>query len=202
MLRAAPSAWVELLARRGDLAEEPLLIVWAQRGWPLVVRRPACGDIAGAVPLGLPLPPTSDKRRLRLCLRAEEITDVAPPPRLADTAAAAPERWQGAIASLVALNANVRCFGSLAWQHLTGLNYLRADSDLDLLWPVASARAADALAGRIAEIAERAPMRIDGEFITPAALGVQWQEWRSPALALMAKGREGVRLAGRSELLP
>ena len=202
MLRAAPSAWAAMLSARGDLADEPLLIVWAQRGWPLVARRSACGDVAGAIPLGLPLPlpPASAKRRLRLCLRPDEIIDSAPPPRLADAAAAAPEHWQGAIASLTALDADVRCFGSLAWQRLTGLNYLTTASDLDLLWPIASATAADALSVRIAEIAERAPMCIDGEFITPAAVGVQWQEWRSPARALMVKDRHGVRLADRAEL--
>ena len=66
---------------------------------------------------------------------------------------------------------------------------------------VASAKTADAVAVRIAEIAERAPMRIDGEFVTPAGVGVQWREWCSPARELVAKGRDGVRLVDRAELL-
>ena len=191
-----------MLAGRGDLAHEPLLAAWAQRGWPLIARRPVCEDVPGTVPLGLPLPPAREKRRLTLRLAPEDLVDSAPPPTLADARAAAPEAWRNTIASLLALDPQVRCFGSLAWQHLTGLAYLTAESDLDLLWRVDTAEAADALAGRIAEIAERAPMRIDGEFVTPAGVGVQWREWRSPARELVAKDRDGVRLADRAELLP
>jgi phosphoribosyl-dephospho-CoA transferase len=61
---------------------------------------------------------------------------------------------------------------------------------------------ADTLGVRIAEIAESAPMRIDGEFVTPAGVGVQWREWRSSARQLAVKGHEGVRLADRTLLLP
>jgi phosphoribosyl-dephospho-CoA transferase len=202
MVCAEPSAWAGTLAGRSDLADEPLLVAWAWRGWPLVARRPVCDDIPGAVPLGLPLPPASGRRRLRLSLSPEDIIDSGPPPRLAEARAAAPQAWRSAIASLVALDADVRCFGSLAWQHLTGLAYLTPDSDLDLLWRVACAEMADALAVRIAEIAERAPMRVDGEFVTPDGVGVQWREWRSGARQVVAKGRDGLRLADRTLLLP
>jgi phosphoribosyl-dephospho-CoA transferase len=202
LVRAAPAAWAAMLAGRGDLSGEPLLIGWAQRGWPLIARRPVCDDIPGAVPLGLPLPPASGRRRLQLSLAPEEIIDSRPPPRLAEAMAAAPAAWRSAIALLVALDADVRCFGSLAWQYVTGLAYLTPDSDLDLLWRVACAEMADTLGVRIAEIAESAPMRIDGEFVTPAGVGVQWREWRSSARQLAVKGHEGVRLADRTLLLP
>ena len=191
-----------MLAGRGDLVDEPLLTAWAQRGWPLIIRRPVCEDAPGAVPLGLPLPLTRKKRRLMLRLAPEDLVDSAPPPRLTAARVAAPEAWRNTIEALLALDAQVRCFGSLAWQHLTGLAYLTAESDLDLLWRVDLAKAADALAVRIAEIAEHAAMRIDGEFITSAGVGVQWREWRSPARELVAKGRDGVRMADRGELLP
>ena len=202
MVHPEPSAWAGMLAARGDLSGEPLLIDWARRGWPLVARRPVCDDIAGAVPLGLPLPPASGRRRLRLSLSPEDITDSGRPPRLEAARAAAPAAWRSVIASLVALDADVRCFGSLAWQHLTGLAYLTPNSDLDLLWRVACAEMADALAVRIAEIAERAPMRVDGEFVTPDGFGVQWREWRSGARQVVAKARDGLRLADRTLLLP
>lgn len=201
MVRADPSAWTGMLASRRDLADEPLLIGWAERRWPLIVRRPVCKYDLRAVPLGLALPPASGRRRLELRFSREDLTDCAAPPRLAEAVGVAPKAWRKSIASLIALDAEVRCFGSLAWQHLTGLAYLTAASDLDLLWRVASARAADALAAQIAEIAERAHMRIDGEFITPGGLGVQWREWRSAARELVAKGHDGVRLLERAELL-
>ena len=202
MVRADPSAWAGMLAGRGDLADEPLLAAWARRGWPLIIRRPVREDAPGTVPLGLPLPPTRKKRRLMLRLAPEDLVGSAPPPRLTAARVAAPEAWRNTIESLLALDAQARCFGGLAWQHLTGLAYLTAESDLDLLWRVDSAKAADALAVRIAEIAEHAPMRIDGELITPAGVGVQWREWGSPARELVAKGRDGVCMADRAELLP
>jgi malonate decarboxylase holo-[acyl-carrier-protein] synthase len=202
MVHAAPAAWAEMLARRSDLAAEPLVVDWAQCGWPLVVRRPGCADVAGAVQLGLPLPLASRRRRVALELSTEDLIDWGPSPRLVDAMAAAPESWRSSIATLVALDSEVRCFGSLAWQHLTGLAYLSAKSDLDLLWRVGSAAAANALAVNIASVAECAPMRLDGEFINSAGVGVQWQEWGSSARELVAKDRDGVRLLARAAFFP
>jgi phosphoribosyl-dephospho-CoA transferase len=187
-----------MLTRRGDQAAEPLVVDWALCSWPLVVRSALCEDAAGVVPLGLPLPLASGRRRLALELSTEDLIDWAPPPRLVDAAAVAPECWRSSIATLIELDPEVRCFGSLAWEHLTGLAYLSATSDLDLLWRVESAGAADALALQIANVAEQSPMRLDGEFTNSAGVGVQWQEWHSSAQELVAKDRDGVRLITRA----
>jgi hypothetical protein len=68
MVITSPSSWPALMALRSDLAEEPLVAGWARAGYPLVVRRPACGDPAGRIPLGLPLPPACGKRRIAMTL--------------------------------------------------------------------------------------------------------------------------------------
>jgi phosphoribosyl-dephospho-CoA transferase len=42
-----------------------------------------------------------------------------------------------------------RVFGAFAWQHLTGLHYVHARSDIDLLWRIDTAAQADALVARL-----------------------------------------------------
>jgi phosphoribosyl-dephospho-CoA transferase len=172
MVKPSPAAWTAVMARHPDLAQHKIIADWAGAGRPLVVRRPICSDPAGMIPLGLPLPPACGKRRMAVALAAGDIIEHAPPPLLADAAAAAPPHWHETIDRLIWLCPQTRTFGSLAWQHLTGLPYLSDTSDLDLLWPLP---AAIALPSEIARIAHDAPMRLDGE-IVGAAGGVQWRE--------------------------
>jgi len=157
--------------RTPELAGDPIVAGWIHAGRPLIVRRPACSDVVGMIPLGLPLPPSHGKRRIAVSLAAADIVASAPPPLLADAAAAAPAHWRETIDQLLQLLPETRTFGSLAWQHLTGLPYLTERSDLDLLWPLSSAT----LPSDIAGIAKQAPMRLDGEITGPAG-GVQWRE--------------------------
>ena len=175
MVKASAAAWTAVMKRSPELASEPIVASWAHAGRPLIVRRPGCNDVAGMIPLGLPLPPSHGKRRIAVSLAAADIVASAPPPLLADAAAAAPAHWRATIDLLLRLAPETRTFGSLAWQHLTGLPYLTDDSDLDLLWPLSAALQANTLPSDIARIAKQAPMRLDGEIVGRAG-GVQWRE--------------------------
>lgn len=175
MVKVTAAGWTAVMKRYPELASEPIVAGWAHVGRPLVVRRPACSDTAGLVPLGLPLPPSHGKRRIAVSLAAADIVAFAQPPLLADAAAAAPPAWRETIEKLVQLLPETRAYGSLAWQHLTGLPYLSEGSDLDLLWPLSSADKTGILLSRIARIAKQSPMRLDGEITGPAG-GVQWRE--------------------------
>jgi len=175
MVKPSTAAWTTVMARHPELAKQPIVEGWARAGRPLVVRRPSCGDSAGLIPLGLPLPPLYGKRRVAVALAPSEIVEHAPPPLLSDAATMAPTQWHETIDRLLQLLPETRTFGSLAWQRLTGLPYLSDGSDLDLLWPLSSARQANTLPSDIAEIARQAPVRLDGE-IVGAAGGVQWRE--------------------------
>ncbi|MBP1096615.1 malonate decarboxylase holo-[acyl-carrier-protein] synthase [Bradyrhizobium diazoefficiens] len=175
MVKASAAGWAAVMSRHPELASEPIIDGWARADRPLIVRRPACSDAAGMIPLGLPLPPSHGKRRIAFALAPGDIIASAPPPSLADAAAAAPARWRETIGLLLQLLPETRTFGSLAWQHLTGLPYLSDSSDLDLLWPLSSARQTDTLPSDIGRIANQAPMRLDGEIVGRAG-GVQWRE--------------------------
>src|SRR5262249_16114758 len=115
------------------------------------------------IALGLPLPPSHGKRRIAVALPHDAILSTACPPLLADAGHIAPQSWHASIDRLVALTPEVRCFGSLAWQYLTGLPYLSAGSDLDLLWSLPASHPLEELLAGIAAIDADAPMRIDGE---------------------------------------
>jgi phosphoribosyl-dephospho-CoA transferase len=199
MVLVDPAAWPGVIATlpatlQGTVAD------WAAQGRPLVGRRPACGDLPGLVPLGLPLPPALGRHRLMLEVSPDAIRAVQKPPLLGDCISIAPQAWRQLLQALVALDAETRCFGSLAWQAMTGLTYLGPSSDLDLLWTVANAVGADALARRIAPLAEMAPMRIDGELLFPSGRAVQWREWHSGATQVVAKELAGVAMMARDQV--
>jgi phosphoribosyl-dephospho-CoA transferase len=201
MVNASAAGWSAAMSRYPELAQEPIIEGWARAGRPLVVRRPCCSDAAGMIPLGLPLPPGHGKRRIAVALAPDEIVASAPPPSLADAAAAAPALWRDTIDQLLQLLPETRTFGSLAWQHLTGLCYLSDGSDLDLLWPLSSARRAKTLPSDIAWIASQAPMRLDGEIVGRAG-GVQWRELTgADEDEVLVKGPVGVHSTTRAAFL-
>jgi phosphoribosyl-dephospho-CoA transferase len=90
LIFVSPVAWHSLIKTRADLFEEPLVVDWAGRGWPLVARRAMPDDTVG-VALGLPLPPFAGKRRLSFLMQPDDIVSTAPLLELSATINIAPE---------------------------------------------------------------------------------------------------------------
>ncbi len=195
-----PARWDEILATHPTLPAIPVVVDWVAAGQPLIARRAVCEDMAGLVPLGLPLPPSLGKQRLAITVPPDTILSDAPPPLLSDALRTAPVAWQRTIAALIALDPETRCFGSLAWAYLTGLSYLSETSDLDLVWQASTAIDAARLAAALVRIDTDAPMRLDGEIVTPTGLAVQWREFASDAREILAKAADGNRMIARAEL--
>ncbi|UVE65916.1 malonate decarboxylase holo-[acyl-carrier-protein] synthase [Burkholderia pyrrocinia] len=175
------AGWGAAFARDPALAADPLVRAWAERGWPLIVRRASPDEAdAGRVPLGLPLPPAAGKRRVALNVAADALATAGPLPALADVLSAAPDAWHAPLRELDALGARCgvqgRVFGSLAWQALTGERYLSESSDLDIVFPLPHAASLAPLLDGLAAIDARAPMRIDGELLRDDGAGVNWRE--------------------------
>lgn len=200
MVKPSSRAWAALMTQRPDLANEPLVAGWADACFPLVVRRALCDETPQTISLGLPLPPAQGKRRIALTLDRNDILAAEPPPLLSDAVVSAPVSWHACIDRLVRLDPSVRTFGSLAWQYLTGLPYLSAGSDLDLLWQSPTDGEIEALLEGISAIEQISPMRIDGE-IDSAGGAVQWRELRNAgADSVLVKTLHGVIAVPRVDL--
>ena len=197
LVRVCARAWQAWLAAQPALQGEPVLRDWAARGWPLIARRALPGEAAG-VPLGLPLPPVLGKRRIAVTMPVDAIESVFSLPSLRDAMASAPLSWQATLHCLVNVaqdfQVEARAFGSLAWQALTGLAYLGAHSDLDLLWTLPSRTRLTDLLATLAVIEARAPMRLDGEFVRADGAGVNWRELYSGAGEALVKTCGAARL--------
>jgi phosphoribosyl-dephospho-CoA transferase len=197
LVYVSSSAWRSLLKTRDDLAGEPLVVRWVDRGWPLVARRALPGEAAG-LPLGLPLPPFAGKRRISLFMQLDDIVSTAPPPELTGCIKVAPLRWRRTLSKVTSLASRhgmqPRIFGSLAWRMLTGLDYLTDGSDLDLLLPVSRGSDLVRLTAELAAIEAVAPMRLDGELVRDDGAGVNWRELHAGVGEVLLKTSSGVTL--------
>lgn len=195
-----PDAWPGIIAGHdSDILDTGILQQWAERRWPVVVRRPNCADAGAAVPIGIPLPPFLGKARVALAAPPCAILASAPPPLLRDAAMAAPRHWQATIATLLAALPAVRCFGGLAWQYLTLLPYLTEASDLDLIVECDDHDAANQAGLALQEIAGAAKPGLDGELIAANGDAVHWREWMSGAAMVIVKSRDA-RLEQRERI--
>jgi phosphoribosyl-dephospho-CoA transferase len=175
----------------------------------VIVRRRAEAEDPGLVPVGVPLPPAAGKRRVALLFPPDGVLQRSSPPSLRAAARVADPVWRSTIASLLALGARTgiepSVFGSLLWQHQTGLTYLSPHSDLDALWPVPAGFDVLSLVFGIAKVQRDAPLRIDGEVIFSDGSAVNWRElWNAHRAAdratVLAKTMEGVRLLDLASL--
>ncbi|MFM9926311.1 malonate decarboxylase holo-[acyl-carrier-protein] synthase [Variovorax sp. H27-G14] len=207
LVRVAAPAWAALMASRDDPANEPLLQGWAQRGWPLIVRRRLPGERGDAswLPLGLPLPPSAGKRRLALQVQARHIASVSALPQLCEVVTSAPRAWHPALRQLLAVGdrfgVQTRVFGSLAWQWLTGLDYLSRGSDIDLTWTLPASECIEEFLAAVADIDGAAPMRVDGELLRSDGVGVNWRELHARSAEVMLKTASDPLLCSRSQFL-
>jgi phosphoribosyl-dephospho-CoA transferase len=197
-------AWRALVAMQADADAQPLVVDWADRGWPLVVRR-FTDNASDGIALGLPLPPSLGKRRLSFTVDACDVVENSLPPLLDDAIAFAPLAWRTTLARIVAMTSTFgvepRVFGSLAWQTLTGLDYLSATSDLDLLLPVPDADDVASFTARLAAIEADAPMRLDGELVRGDGAAANWRELHAGASEVLVKSLRRVALVETREFL-
>lgn len=204
LVRILPAAWDALFASRPDLGHDPVLQRWARKDWPLIVRRPMPGDGSG-VPLGLPLPPTEGKRRIAIEVSPQDIHCVMSLPDLTQAVRAAPFAWRSALHELAALSSRygvqAGVFGSLGWQWLTGLEYVHADSDVDIAWSLPVRERIVPFLRDLADIEARAPMRLDGELARDDGAAVNWREVWAGRRELALKTRGEVVVCSREQFL-
>ena len=154
---------------------------WAQHGWPLVVTRQAANPAPGGVlALGLAAPTRWGRRSI--CVAgswpgvARQGVFPAAAELLSELPAAARSGWQRLCEGLARLGVSAQVFGSYGWQRITGMNYVHAASDVDLLIEVSTVAQADR-ASALLQAAHAGPVRIDGELVFGDGAAVAWREW-------------------------
>lgn len=158
------------------------------------------------IPLAFPLPPACGKLRVPIQFTPADIAGRMSPQTLRALRGEIPAAWQPTVDALLAVadqtRVEPRVFGSLLWQRVTGLPYLSATSDLDLLWPVADLDCATRLVRRLAAIETDNPVRFDGEIISPDGRGVQWRELQRGPAEVLVKTSTGVQICPAHDLFP
>ena len=206
LLRVEPPAWDAMLQCHPGLADLPLVAGWARRDWPVIVRRRMTRDCADGLPAALPLPPDYGKRRIGFSFASGAAVVTLPPILLRDAAQTAPSAWQPVVAALLDLGEAVgiapRVFGALLWQHVTGLSYLTARSDLDLLWSISDEQTATSLVKGLLRLDADGPVRLDGELELPDGAAANWRELAQNGDQLLVKTMNGVEVRTRASLFP
>lgn len=189
-------AWEGLAAQPRDAAAHATLSHWQQHRLPLVVCRQAACLPTQRISVGLAAPRSWATSKLALDLAPEYILSHGEFPSLQQVAQGTP--WQLAAQALTeALGTPVQVYGSYGWQHLTGLDYVHAASDIDLHLPVPHMDAAKAVVAQLE--AARLPMRIDGELVFPGGHAVAWREYarllQGQTRSVLVKTRHSLQLA-------
>ena len=129
------------------------------------------------------------------------------PVLLCEAKRTAPTAWQSVVAAVLGVGDTVkltpRVFGALLWQHTTGLPYLTAKSDLDLLWSISDERTAVLLVERLLKLEAEGPVRLDGELEMPDGAGVNWRELThnsDQASQVLVKTMDGVEVRTKAGL--
>jgi phosphoribosyl-dephospho-CoA transferase len=177
-----PECRTSVAAQVTDGAMHAQVTAWLAADRPLVVARQPCGEaLSDTISVGLALPPVQGKHRIALSVAVNDIVRYAPPLRLADAILHAPAEWQPALAELDAaaihIDLELRVFGSLGWQALSGLQYLTPQSDIDLLWhPLSNTQLQQGIA-LLARWEQASGLRADGEVLFGGSSAVSWREW-------------------------
>jgi phosphoribosyl-dephospho-CoA transferase len=207
LIQVEPAAWDAMLRCHPAFLDLPLVADWARLGWPVIVRRRMVGDCVDGVPAALPLPPRHGKRRLAFSFPGGAAVTAVPSVLLSEAARTTPTAWQSVVAAVLdigdAVKITPRVFGAVLWEHATGLPYLTAKSDLDLLWSISDERTAVLLVEQLLKLEAEGPVRLDGELELPDGAGVNWRELArnsDPCSQVLVKTMDGVEVRTRAGL--
>lgn len=180
---SVPSGRSQALQTSGYQAAD-CLAHWAQQRWPLVVTRQPAHTLAGLaddeLALGLPAPACWGRQAISVTAALSGVERQAEFPLAVELGSLLPPMAQAGWAALCERLARsglpARVYGSHGWQRLTGMSYLHAASDIDLLIEVSTAAQADQ-AGALLLAAEAGSVRLDGELVFEDGASVAWREW-------------------------
>ena len=140
---------------------------------------PAACD-GGELALGLPAPARWGRQAISVTASLSGVAhqgEFPPAVELGPHLPAAVQAGWGLLCErLTRLGVPARVYGSYGWQQITGMNYVHADSDIDLLIEVSTVAQADQVAALLLA-AESGQVRLDGELAFEDGASVAWREW-------------------------
>lgn len=92
-------------------------------------------------------------------------------------------------------------YGSLAWQFVTGLPYLRDTSDIDVAVKIASRTDLEGALTVLRAADEMKGPKIDGELIWADESAVNWRECDAGGAELLVKNPDGAALIARERMM-
>ena len=179
-----PSVLQQAAAAAQDERVRDGLNHWAAAQLPLVVTRQVPALPTGSLRMGLPLPTQWGRLRIPLVVDVADVLSFADFPSLNDLREGPRAHQYASLSNLCAAlqshDLRAQVYGSHGWQHISGMDYTHAQSDLDLLIVVNSLAAADTAAECLHAVDQRAPQcaRIDGELMFTDGTAVAWREWQ------------------------
>ena len=174
------AAWRRILTGSWDDCARDCLAHWAAKRLPLVVTRQThfAGD--DDLCMGLPAPSRWARRRLALTVARQDVVYFDEFPHAEKALGLVPDSariaWRELCAHLKDGGLRARVYGSYGWQLLTGLDHVRAGSDIDLWISVSDAGQADAAVTCLQTFSRR-NLRLDGELMFRDGAAVAWREW-------------------------
>ncbi len=181
------TGWQQAGGQLGE-TDQAALHQWQKADWPAIVRRDeqkGQGEreqsTVKEISLGIALPPLpgdGSKRRIGFSVATTHISRLQRPLSLDEAIGHAPSRWRQELLALDAeakkMDVILQVYGSLAMQSLTGLHYLTASSDIDILFSPASLAQLEKSLRLLADFNHDLPL--DGEVIFPDMQAVAWKE--------------------------
>lgn len=188
-----------------DTPDRDLLAAWLTNERLAIVRARQPGDDAALLSFGVAFPNRDGRKRIALQAAQTDIETIVGQLPLSALMQTAPSPWRAHLSELSAgadaAGLRVTVYGSLAWQHLTGHEYLRASSDLDVSIGVRSLDDAAVAVRLLSGFEGKAPFRIDGELCGPNNDAVSWREYAGDSDTVLMKSSAGAQLRTRGELI-
>lgn len=189
----------------GDVSCMEIAHAWFAADRPAVVGRRSSQTSSDHVRLGIPLPPSRGKLRIAVEVPYESIRQSRQPPTLHEVIDSVPQQWQSPLRQL-AMEASehklqFQVYGSVAWQYLTGENYVTAQSDIDLLWSACSREDVSKGLEILLRWENSTGLKADGELLFSDGSAIAWRELLTASRKVLVKSRSSVALRPLSDLV-
>lgn len=198
------SRWHDALRTSLDDIALAAIDTWFSNDRPAVVRRHD-GVTREGLSLGVALPPTQPAGKVALQIDRDAVRQTTPPLPLTTVIPSAPSSWRAELARLAAgahtIGADLRIYGSLAWQHLSGEPYVTPTSDVDLLWRARDAATLEKMLEHLVQWERSSGLVADGELLLREDTAVAWKELLRRPRKLLIKRTDGVELRSYEDAL-